>query len=154
MKTFGARPADLDYRAELERRFGRKPAMCEMDSLGGSSEQRKPYDTAEGIAIIQITGVLTNDAWWGEESEYGEIQKEVGMASDDAAVKGILLRINSPGGETDNAFETAVFLAKAREKKPIWAIADSMAYSAGYLLASEAERIYVLPITGGGLRLL
>ena len=149
MKTFGARPADLDYRAELERRFGRKPAMCEMDSLGGSVEQRKPYQVAEGIAIIQINGVLTNDPWWWDETDYGTIQNEVRMAGEDADVTGILLRVNSPGGETDSAFETVEILAKSGKKKPIWAIADPIAYSAGYLLASVAERIYTLPTTGG-----
>jgi signal peptide peptidase SppA len=101
------------------------------------------------VAIIDISGFLSNDAWWWDETDYRDIQKEVRLAVEDADVKGILLRINSPGGETDNAFETARILIEAGKQKPLWAVADVSAYSAGYLLAASAQRIYVSPVTGG-----
>jgi signal peptide peptidase SppA len=144
-----ARPAGHDYRTELERRFGTRVSLCRMDLVDAAGVQRKPYQVAERVALIEITGVLTNDAWWWDETEYGQIQREVKMAAEDPDVDGILLRISSPGGETDNAFETAAVLAEAGKKKPMWAVADTIAYSAGYLLASQAAKIYVPPISGG-----
>lgn len=144
-----ARDARANYRAELEQRFGVRPALCEMDAIGYSADKRKPYEMAEGVAIIDISGVLTNDAWWWDETEYGDIQREVRMALEDSDVTAILLRVNSPGGETDNAFETADVIAEAGKKKPLWAAADNIAYSAGYLLASSASRIYVAAKSGG-----
>ena len=55
------------------------------------------------------------------------------------------LNINSPGGETDNAFETAELVARVAAQKPVFAVADTSAFSAAYLLASQAEKIYVAP---------
>lgn len=143
------RPANYDYRGELQQRIGTRPHLCEMEALASGAEPRKPYQVAEGVAIIDIHGFLSNDAWWWDETDYREIQKEAGLAVEDAGVKGILLRVNSPGGETDNAFETARMLIEAGKQKPLWAVADVAAYSAGYLLAAAAERIYVSPVTGG-----
>lgn len=153
MRTRSDRPVGLGeldrYRAELRERFGRRAALCHMESVGTKSEKRRPYEVAEGIAIINIVGALVHEAWYSDETEYAEIRREVKMAVDDADVSGILLRVSSPGGETDSAFETAAELSEAKKKKPMWAVADPFAYSAGYLLASTAERLYVPPTTGG-----
>ena len=115
----------------------------------GSGDERKPYQCIEGVAIIEITGVLTPECAWWDETCYADIVDEVTMAAEDPAVTGILLRICSPGGYTDGAFECAQALAAAAKKKRMWAVADSYAYSAAYLLASQAEKIYAPPITGG-----
>jgi signal peptide peptidase SppA len=142
----------LDYPIQLltERLKGRSAHMLQMDLVGATTTmQRRPYELREGIALISIQGVLCNDAWYWDETEYDEIREEIQMALDDAEVQGILLAINSPGGETDNAFETADFIKAAGKTKPIWAAAAPIAYSAAYLLASQASRIYVPPITGG-----
>jgi signal peptide peptidase SppA len=147
-KELKRRPSGHDYRAELEQRF-RGAHLCHMDSIGGSSSDRKPYQVAERIAIIDIVGVLCNDAWYLDETEYSQIQREARMASEDQDADGILLRICSPGGETDNAFETAAVLSQCAEKKPMWAVADNIAYSAAFLMASTAAKIYVPPVTGG-----
>lgn len=148
-KQLEARPVGHNYRIELEQRFGARAHLCEMAALGVSSQDRKPYEVAEGVAIISIAGVLTNDAWWWDETEYSEIQAEVRMAADDPDVKAILLRIKSPGGSTDNSFETAAVLREVGQKKKMWAVADNMAYSAAYLLACTTAKIYVPPMTGG-----
>jgi signal peptide peptidase SppA len=64
-------------------------------------------------------------------------------------VRAILLRVNSPGGDSENAFETAAALAEFARRKPLWAVADNSMFSAAYLLATAAERIYVPEFTGG-----
>jgi capsid assembly protease len=141
------RPQGYDYAAEIRRRLGPVHA-CESD-YAGSGSARKPYEVIEGVALIEITGVLVNSAYWYDETEYEDIREECQMAADDAAVKAILLRINSPGGETTMAFETARALAKIGTQKPLWAVCEPFAYSAAYLLAVQASRIYVPSVTGG-----
>lgn len=115
-----------------------------------------PYDYSRadqpkynnGILVLAVSGLLTESArFWG--TTYSEIRAQVKAAVEDDACKGILLQINSPGGSTDKAFETAAYLAKAAKKKPIWAVANSGCYSAAYLLASQTGRICVLPMAGG-----
>lgn len=139
---------------------GLRPHMIEelvMDSgFGGmpdpEDDDEPTYDVQDGIAVIEVAGVLVNDEDWWEEygcSTYGRIAREVMHAADNPAVDGILLAVNSPGGETDKAFETASKLASAAKRKPMWSVADTSAYSAGYLLASAGSRVYVPPFSGG-----
>ena len=42
--------------------------------------------------IIDIAGVLCRDAYWWDETEYGQIQREVAMALEDAEVSKELAR--------------------------------------------------------------
>ncbi|MCE5306767.1 MAG: S49 family peptidase [Acidobacteriales bacterium] len=131
--------------------IGAMPHMIYSAAVSQGFEARDPqYVNAEGIAIIDISGVLVNQAWDGwSTSGYGRIATDVQAALDDSAIDGILLRVNSPGGEVTNAFETADAIVAAGKQKTVWASVDPMAYSAGYLLASSASRIFVAPKSGG-----
>lgn len=133
---------------------GQRPHMIEesMVMMGGGFAARDSYVVTDRIAIVDISGVLVNDAdWWDGwgMSTYHRIAGEVRGAAADPEVDAILLGINSPGGETDMAFETADVILAAAKEKPVWAAAGSMAYSAGYLLASSADKLYVSPKSGG-----
>ena len=130
-------------------RFGSRPALVNMSAVSDYFGEKAPYRIEGGVAMIDISGALSNDPWsWGGTT-YGEIQDQVKIAAADPEVKGILLCVNSPGGETDNAFETAAVIARAGEQKPVYAVAGTMAYSAAYLLACQAEKIFVFATTGG-----
>jgi signal peptide peptidase SppA len=134
---------------EVIARIGSRPALLCMASASDYFGDASPYRVEDGIAIIDIVGPLSNAAWsWGGTT-YGDIQTQVKTAVADSKVKGILLNVNSPGGETDNAYETADMIAAAGDMKPIWAVAANAAYSAAYLLASQAAKIYVTPTSGG-----
>jgi len=138
------------YRRELMARAGSKPVLFSADgSWNTTSEQRKPYAVKNRVAIIEISGVLSNDPWYWDETGYGQIQNELLFAADDSDVDSILLNIDSPGGYTDGAYETADLIHKVGKQKPVWAAAAPMAYSAAYLLASQAAKIYTPDISGG-----
>lgn len=116
---------------------------------------RKPYEvTPDGIAIIPVEGTLVHktrgiDALSGLRS-YVDIQLEIEDAATDPTIKGILLEIDSPGGEVAGAFDVADTVYSARATKPLIAIANNDAFSAAYLLASAAQRIYVSRTSGVG----
>jgi len=61
------------------------------------------------------------------------------MARDDSAVDALLLDIDSPGGESSGVFD-----------KPVWAVANDMAFSAAYALASAADKLFVSRTGGVG----
>lgn len=143
------RPAGLDYHADVHKRC-RGPLMVNLAALGANpAQERKPYQVVDRIALVEITGLLTNDPYWSDETGYQEIRVEVGLAAADPDADGILLVVNSPGGYTDHCFETAAAIAEAGKQKPVWAVAANMAYSAAYALTSQASRIYAAPFTGG-----
>jgi signal peptide peptidase SppA len=116
---------------------------------------RKAFEvTPDGIAIIPIEGTLVHKAY-GLDAESGmrsyvDIQNEVEDAATDPAVKGILLDVNSLGGEVAGIFELADTIYAARSAKPIFAVANANAFSGAYLLASGAEQIYTGQSSGLG----
>lgn len=126
---------------------GAKPLLLEVKACGMDYGRPGPRHMKDGVAVVNVSGMLTGDWWWG--TTYAEVRRDVQEALDCADCKGILLRVDSPGGSTDEAFETADFLAEAAKKKPLWAVADVNCYSAAYLLASAADRIIAAPASGG-----
>jgi len=63
----------------------------------------------------------------------------------DPAVSAIVLDVDSPGGSVFGVDELAGEIYKARGVKPIVAVADYLAASAGYYLASAADELMVAP---------
>ncbi len=112
---------------------------------GYQSGRRSIVDSVEGIAIIPIEGTLMHkyghiDPFSGATG-YDGVHAKLEEALDDPSIRGIVLDINSPGGEVSGCFDLADFIYEARQRKPIWALADEWAASAAYALASAADRV-------------
>ena len=110
-----------------------------------------PFCLQDGIAVIKISGVLVHrGAWIGQSSgqtSYEGIASQISAAASDPFVQGIALEIDSFGGEVAGVFDLADKIHAARSAKPVWAFVAEHAFSAGYALASQADRI-ILPRTG------
>ncbi|NDW44636.1 S49 family peptidase [Ruegeria sp. PrR005] len=117
----------------------------------GASTGGPPYAVVEGIAVIGITGTLVHrGAWIGQSSgltSYEGIAAQLQAALEDPAIRGIALDIDSFGGEVAGAFDLADRIRAARQVKPVQAFVADHALSAGYVLASQADRI-ILSRTG------
>lgn len=72
-----------------------------------------------------------------------------GLLTNDS-VSSIVLNIDSPGGVSDLVMETAAEIREARETKPIFSIANTMAASAAAWIASAATESYITPSGMGG----
>ncbi|MEF3047125.1 S49 family peptidase [Pseudotabrizicola sp. L79] len=111
----------------------------------------QPFAVVDGIAVIEIAGTLVHrGAWIGQSSgltSYEGIAAQLQAAVADPGVRGIALDIDSFGGEVAGAFDLADRIRAARAQKPVHAFVAEHALSAGYVLASQADRI-VLPRTG------
>ncbi|OYU37560.1 MAG: serine peptidase [Pseudorhodobacter sp. PARRP1] len=110
-----------------------------------------PFAMADGVAVIEVSGVLVHrGAWIGQSSgqtSYEGIGAQIAAAASNPAVRGIALEIDSFGGEVAGVFDLADAIRAARSAKPVWAFVAEHAFSAGYALASQADRI-ILPRTG------
>jgi len=110
-----------------------------------------PYPVVDGIAVIEISGVLIHRGGWiGQSSgqtSYEGIAAQIEAAGYDPTVRGIALEIDSFGGEVAGVFDLADRIRAVRRDKPVWAFVAEHAFSSGYALASQADRI-VLPRTG------
>lgn len=123
--------------------------LPEAGSFDGRRSERKPYQmTADGIAKIGVIGPLVKrasgfDAWCGGMTSYTQLTREIETAVQDTDVKGILLEVDSPGGEASGVEQVAEMIYNARSSKPVYAVAEDMACSAAYWIASAAEKLYV-----------
>ncbi len=100
-----------------------------------------------GIAVIQAVGSLTKrslglDALSGLTS-YDQLQEQLAAALLDPNVEGIVLDVDSPGGEASGVFDLADRIRAGRSIKPIYAVANDRALSAAYALASSASKVFV-----------
>jgi signal peptide peptidase SppA len=107
---------------------------------------RTPTSTGR-VAVIPITGVLTQRASFLSMFGLGTSLERVGLAIDlallDDSISCIVLDLDSEGGSVYGVPELA---AKIRAStKPVPAIANSLAASGAYWLAAAATEIYVAP---------
>ncbi len=110
------------------------------------------YDVVGGIAIVPVHGTLVQKLGslrpYSGMTGYDGIRQAFLTALTDDAVKGIMLDIDSPGGEVAGCFDLVDEIYRARGTKPVWSVLTESAYSAAYAIASAADRI-VVPRTGG-----
>lgn len=108
------------------------------------SVQEKFYSgdksSSDKIAIISITGTI----------EEGEDYKDfIDAAMNDNDVKGVILRVDSPGGTVTGADYILNRLKQLREKKPIVVSMGSLACSGGYYISmcvgDEKDSIFIEP---------
>jgi signal peptide peptidase SppA len=101
------------------------------------------------IAVVSVVGTLVaRSSYLHAESgllSYGAIGDAVESAFADASVRGVILDIDSSGGEVGGLFDLVSRIAalKRAGDKPVWAVANEDALSAAYAIACAADRIYV-----------
>jgi signal peptide peptidase SppA len=121
--------------------------------LARAPMQNRP-DMPPGIAVIPIHGTLVRRSLGLAPASgllsYDEIATAFDTALHDPAVEGILLDIDSPGGEAGGVFDLARKIRTGNTLKPVWAIASDAAFSAAYALAAAAERLVVTETSGIG----
>lgn len=102
----------------------------------------------DGIAVLHVDGSLSyrSNFWtaaFGMDT-YNSIEAAFDECMNDASVTGILLDINSPGGEVSGCSDLANKIFESRGKKPfgIAARTGGLMCSAAYWLGSSAEAIF------------
>lgn len=119
------------------------------DDLGPEAEGEtfRGYDLVEGIAVFKIHGTLVQragplDAVSGLVG-YDRLQASLDTAVDDTAVRGILLDIDSGGGEVAGLYDLADHIRGLRSRIPLASLARDFAASAAFVLASAAKDVYL-----------
>lgn len=118
----------------------------------GPKIKRSKIASRDKIAVVYVDGVIaTGRGQVGLFTEGGGTDgliRQLHAARDDAAVKAIVLRINSPGGTVPGSQEVGEELKKLRATgKPVITSMADMAASGGYWLAACTDKIYANPST-------
>lgn len=114
------------------------------DYMAGGQRPAKSYQVKNGIAILPVSGTLVHKLGtlrpYSGMTGYDGLTARLQMAVNDPDVRGILLDIDSPGGQAAGAFDCADMIYRLREQKPVWALCNDMACSAAMLLAAACTR--------------
>jgi signal peptide peptidase SppA len=121
----------------------------EDDGSPFAPDDGEPYAIADRVAIIPVHGELINRGSWLASASgltaYEGVAAKLKRAAADPRVDGVLLDLDSPGGEFAGALEAAAAVRATAAVKPVVAFVNSLAASAGYALAAGASEIVVRP---------
>ena len=140
-----------DMRERMSKEHFRNTLSAYGGSASGGDGKPFPYN-GKGTAIIPVHGVLINRFNYALPyvTGYNAVRSMLNAAISDPDVQQIVLDLNTPGGQAAGAFELAADIRAAREIKPIRAMVDNMAFSAGYAIASAATDITMSPSAEAG----
>lgn len=139
--------------------YGKKKIDTDFSGLNGmitfmnlvmGIEDKPRKSKADKIAIINAIGPIMSgksqsDLFGGEVMGSATMVKAIRQARDDATVKAIVLRIDSPGG---SALASDIMWHELQTvKKPIIASMGDVAASGGYYIAMGADKIFAEPGT-------
>jgi signal peptide peptidase SppA len=107
--------------------------------------------TGGAVAVIPLTGVITpRGSLFSMLFGFGggglvDFRDSFREAVNSPDVSAVVLDVDSPGGLIDLVPETAAEIRDARGEKPIVAVANTMAASAAYWIAAQADEVVVTP---------
>jgi capsid assembly protease len=143
------------FRAYSEGRAAELPPVetSERIDLAAAMSMRRAeggyYLTNSGVAVVQVHGSLVQRGGMLESASgmtgYNRLGTMITAAFRDPSVRGVVLEIDSPGGEVAGLLDLSAMVAGA--DKPVYAHANELAASAAYWLASSADQVFA-PKTG------
>ncbi len=155
LRAFASQPWFIDPRkaeqivAALELRATMGPRET---PYRAERDERPPVQESAGrVAVLRLYGPIYPRAEALEDvSQSAALLSKFRAAFETVArdpnVTAIILDIDSPGGRVDHVPETAAMIRNARrEGRPIVAVANSLAASAAYWIASAADELVVTP---------
>ena len=94
--------------------------------------------SGEKVGLVEVAGMITDSR---------DVVEQISQYRRDDSIRGIILRIDSPGGAVAPSQEIYDEVLRTREEKKIIASLGSMAASGGYYIASSANHIIANPGT-------
>jgi len=119
--------------------------FLEDDESDPYDETEKDYISDDGIAVLQVRGVLAmhadqvNGFCQPQGRSYESILEQISLAQDNNDVRGLALRLETPGGSACGCQE--VFEALVNFDRPTMAYVDGYCFSAGQYTASGCDHI-------------
>lgn len=106
------------------------------------------------IGVINLSGAMVNRPMPGASGpgpvSYAAVRDAFDELLEDDAVTSIILRLDTPGGMASGCFDLVDHIYQARGRKPVYALVDDHAYSAGFALATACDEIWVSRTGGVG----
>lgn len=119
------------------------------EEIAAVTKPGRPASISGGIAVLPLFGTIAARANLMTEMSGGTSAEKFTNtfrgAMADPNVGAIVIDVDSPGGTVQGVDELAAEIYKARGVKPVVAVANHLAASAAYWIATAAEELYVTP---------
>ncbi|RUR43361.1 S49 family peptidase [Vreelandella populi] len=131
------------------------PQSLGMDSGGDEAREAQRVNQGARITVIPVHGVLVArrghiTAACEELVSYELLRNQISAALRNDSIEEIFLDFHTGGGHAMGCKELADFIRASTAIKPITAIVNFAAYSAGFYLAAACSRIIASPTAGVG----
>jgi protease-4 len=114
-------------------------ALIGISTLVTSWPSDRMVGTNKGLGLVEVTGVIQNSQ---------DIVRQIREFREDKRIRGIVVRIDSPGGAVGPSQEIYDEVLKTRKSgKTIYASMGTLGTSGGYYIASSADRVFANPGT-------
>lgn len=147
LARIGHDPVERQF--ELEQRNARMMELARGSARGGGR-------AGQAVALLSLYGIIAprasmvNNLSGPAGTGMDEFSKQLDVAVADPDIGAIVIDVNSPGGTADMLLETGAKLRAARDEKPIYMVANTIAYSAAYWLMSQGSELAATPSGGVG----
>lgn len=108
--------------------------------FSGNSPSEKNIIPMSYVAVLSVDGVISPEDTGSYNHQW--LLETIEELKSDKSNKGIILKINSPGGSVYESDELYLALKSYGENKILVAYMENMAASGGYYISCAAERIY------------
>lgn len=120
-----------------------------MEAAENGDRDHSRLEVAGGIGVLPIYGPIFPKAnlltRLSGATSLDQVSADLNTLLNDDKVKSIVLDIDSPGGTSGMVMETGQAIRAAREVKPVYAVANTIAASAAYWLLSQATEAFSTP---------
>ena len=131
------------------------PGCIYVDLLSGGGPLQETTLTGEGdakVLLVDISGMLNTQKETGlidQPSLPARLKEELEIAQKDERVKGLILRLNTPGGTVtaSDILYHEILEFKKTKKIPVAAAMMDLATSGGYYVAMSSDRVFAHPST-------
>ncbi len=137
-------PEMMGTMAEIARESRKTPETIARE-MGREMKDTNAASIRDGVAVIKVSGPLFRYANLMTRicgaTSYELLAQDFNKAVQSPQIKGILLDIDSPGGEVNGCSELSDMIYQARGTKPIIAYASGTCCSGAYWIASACDKI-------------
>lgn len=139
----------------LEGKVTSDDSVLKADRFEVSAPDGQPVGIAQSlIGVINLSGAMVNRPMPGPSGSgpvsYAAVRDTFDELLNDEAVTSIVLRLDTPGGMASGCFDLVDHIFEARGRKPVYALVDDHAYSAGFALATACDEIWISRTGGVG----
>ena len=133
---------EIVHAVELERHLIKRAGALELHAYEPPQEER--WGQRPALAALYVVGEIGQGAGLTGGARVGvsNLMPLIAAVGSDPLVRGVLLRIDSPGGAISDADELWQALSRLAQRKPLVVSMGDLAASGGYYVAAPAHRIF------------